>query len=287
MTGIPFDQRDGWIWMDGNIHPWREAKTHVINHGLHYGGSVFEGLRMYGGKIFKLGEHTDRLIRSAATIGMPVPYTPDELNRATQDIVIKNGLENAYIRPFAWRGSEEMGIGASHCSTHVAIACWSWDNYFGGIEGISLRTSPWRKPNPETAPTTSKCAALYVIGTMAKHESVKHGYTDALMLDYRGYVAESTGANIFMVKDGQLLTPVADCFLNGITRQTVIQMAGDNGLTVEETRITPDDILKADEVFVTGTAAEITPVNKIDSTIFPVGSVTLRLRTLYHELVLA
>lgn len=287
MAGIPFDQRDGWIWMDGNVIPWRDAQTHVINHGLHYGGSVFEGIRMYGGKIFKLEEHTDRLIKSASAIGMPITYTPDEINRATRDIVEKNGLSDGYIRPFAWRGSEEMGIGASTCSTHLAIACWSWGNYFGGTEGISLRTSHWRKPAPDTAPTTSKCAALYVVGTMAKHESVKAGYTDALMLDYRGYVAESTGANIFMVKDGKLLTPIADCFLNGITRQTVIQLAKDNGIEVEETRIMPDDILKADEVFVTGTAAEITPVNKIDDTIFPVGPVTMKLRTLYHELVLA
>lgn len=287
MAGIPFDQRDGWIWMNGNTVPWKEAKTHIIGHGLHYAGSVFEGVRMYSGKIFKLAEHTDRLIKSAAAIGMPITYSADELNQATKDIVAKNGLTDAYIRPFAWRGSEEMGIGAKLCSTHVAIACWPWGSYFGGTEGITLKTTKWKKPSPDTAPTTSKCAALYVIGTMAKHESVKAGYTDALMLDYRGYVAESTGSNIFMVKDNKLFTPIADCFLNGITRQTVIQLAKDNGFEIEEIRIMPEDIIKADEIFVTGTAAEIMPVTKIDDTDFPVGSVTMKLRKLYHELVVA
>lgn len=287
MAAIPFDQRDGWIWMNGDIVAWKDARTHILNHGLHYGGSVFEGLRMYGGKIFKLAEHTDRLIRSAEAIGMPLAYSADELNAATWDIAHKNDLVDGYIRPFAWRGSEEMGIGARNCTANVAIACWPWGNYFGALEGISLKISHWKKPAPDTAPTTSKCAALYVIGTLAKHESLKAGYTDALMLDYRGYVAESTGANIFMVKDGTLSTPVADSFLDGITRQTVIRLAKDNGIPVEEIRIMPEDILNADEVFVTGTAAEITPVTKIDEAAYAIGPVTQKLRDLYRALVLA
>ena len=270
-----------WIWMNGKMVKWEDADFHIINHGLHYGGAVFEGLRAYNGKIFKLTEHSQRLIDSGETIGMPLTYSVEELNIATQAIVNDNGLKDCYIRPIAWRGNEEMGIGATGCSTQVAIAAWEWPSYFDASNGITLKTSKWKKPAPDTAPTSSKCAAGYVIGTMAKHDATKHGYHDALMYDYRGYIAEISAANIFMVKDGKLSTPIADCFLNGITRQTVIQMCKDNGLSIEETRIKPEELMTADEIFVTGTAVEIMPVSKIDNTDFQIGEITKKLIGLY------
>jgi branched-chain amino acid aminotransferase len=280
---MSFDQREGWIWVNGKMVEWQDATTHIINHGLHYGGSVFEGIRAYNGKPFKLTQHNQRLIDSGKTIGMDVPYSVETLNQACLDIMKKNDLTNCYFRPIAWRGSEEMGIGASSCSTNVAIAAWEWGQYFDGTDGITLRTSQWKKPAPDTAATSSKCAAGYVIGTMAKHESVSNGYHDALMLDYRGYVAESSGANLFMIKNGEIFTPIPDCFLNGITRQTIIGLARDNGLSVTEKHISVDELMSADEIFVTGTAAEVTAVGKIDDTGFKVGDVTKQLIELYKK----
>ncbi len=281
---LSFDQRDGWIWMNGEMIAWSSATAHVLSHGLHYGGSVFEGIRAYNGKPFKLNEHNQRLIASGDMIGMPVPYSVDDLNAACMDVMTKNNLTDCYLRPVAWRGAEEMGIGAPNCSTQVAIAAWEWPSYFDCTTGIAVQTSKWAKPAPNTAPTGSKCAAGYVIGTMAKHSAVKAGYTDALMLDYRGYVAELTAANIFMVKNGAVFTPIPDCFLNGITRLTVMDLARKSGLIVTEKHISPDELMTADEIFVTGTAAEITPISKIDDTAFAVGDVTTQLINDYKKI---
>jgi branched-chain amino acid aminotransferase len=281
---LAFDQRDGWIWMNGEMVAQGDAKMHVINHGLHYGGAVFEGIRAYNGKPFKLTEHNQRLINSAKMVGMAMPHDVETLDAACIDVMKKNNLNNCYFRPIAWRGSEEMGIGASSCSTHVAIAAWEWGQYFAGVDGISIQMSKWKKPAPDTSPTASKCAAGYVIGTMAKHAANAAGFTDALMMDYRGYIAELTGANIFMVKDGVLYTPIPDCFLNGITRQTVIELARDMGIKVVEDHITPDIFMAADEIFVTGTAAEVMPVIKIDTTSYAVGHTTKQLIAAYKKI---
>jgi len=281
---LPFDQRDGWMWVNGEIIAWESATAHIINHGLHYGGSVFEGIRAYNGKPFKLNEHNERLIKSGDLIGMTIPYTAAELNQACMDIMTLNNLSDCYLRPVAWRGSEEMGIGAPGASTQVAIAAWEWGLYFNNDEGISLQTTHWRKPAPDTSVTSSKCAAGYVIGTMAKHDSLNAGYNDALMLDYRGYVAECTAANLFMAKDGVIYTPIPDCFLNGITRLTAIDMAKDAGIEVIEKHIMPDELMQADEIFVTGTAAEIVPVSKIDQTSFPVGPISKQMIADYKKI---
>lgn len=290
MTTLPFDQMEGWIWVDGEFVPWKEATMHVISHGFHYGGAVFEGERAYNGKIFKLREHSERLVKSAEIIDMKMPWSAEEVEKATQDTFVKCGLQTAYVRPIVWRGSEAMGISAKATQTHMAIACWEWGTYFTDEDwekGISLKTSKWRKPDPRTAPTQSKASGLYVLGTMAKQESETAGFHDALMLDYRGQVAESSGANIFMVKNGKIKTPTPDCFLNGITRQTIIGLAKGMGIEVEEGVIMPDEILTADEIFVTGTAAEVTAVSKIDETSFTVGDISRNLKDAYHELVYA
>ncbi len=285
----PFDQRDGFIWMDGQMVPWRDAKIHVLSHGLHYAGSVFEGLRVYDGLIFKLQAHTDRLIKSAQILDMHIPFTADEINQATKDVLTKNNLTNAYIRPVAWRGTENMGLSAKGISTHLAIAAWEWGTYFtpkaGAGKGVALQTSKYKRPDPLTAPTESKAAALYALNTMAKHAADAAGYDDALMLDYRGYVAEATAANLFMIKDGKIKTPIPDCFLNGITRQTVIDLARGLGIEVEICHIQPDALLQADEIFLTGTAAEITPVGQIDGTHFSIGDVTQRIQAAYKDAV--
>lgn len=288
MTTLPFDQMDGWIWIDGEFVPWKEATIHVISHGLHYGGAVFEGERAYNGKIFKLREHSERLVRSAEIIDMKMPWSAAEVEKITQDTFVKSGLEFAYVRPIVWRGCEAMGISGKMTKTHMAVACWHWGTYFTDEDwgkGISLKTSKWRKPDPRTAPTQSKASGLYVLGTMAKHESEDAGFHDTLMLDYRGQVAESSGANIFMVKNGKLKTPTPDCFLNGITRQTVIDIAKDMGIDVEVGVIMPDELMQADEVFVTGTAAEVTAVSKIDDTVFNVGDISRQLKDAYHIMV--
>lgn len=283
-----FSDRDGLIWMDGKILPWREANVHILTHGLHYASAVFEGERTYSGNIFKDKEHSERLIRSAQLIDMKMTMTADEISRAKREILDANKLTDAYIRPVAWRGSEQMGISAQATLTHVAIACWEWPSYFSPEmreKGISLQTAKWRAPMPDTAPVASKAACLYATHTMSKHAAEANGYTDALMLDYRGLVAEATGANIFVIKDGAIKTPIPDCFLNGLTRQTVIQLAKDLKLPIEEARITPEELHKADEIFLTGTAAEVTAVGKIDNTEFKVGPVTRQLRQTYEDLV--
>ena len=288
MASPDFSDRDGLIWIDGKILPWRDAKVHVLTHGLHYASSVFEGERCYSGNIFKSTPHSERLIRSANLIDMKMTMTVEQINQAKEEILEANKLKDAYLRPVAWRGSEQMGISAQATLTHVAIACWEWPSYFSPEmreKGISLQTGKWRAPAPDTAPTASKASCLYATHTMSKHAAEHNGYTDALMLDYRGLVAEATGANLFMVKDGQIKTPIPDCFLNGLTRQTVIQLAKDLGLPIEETRIKPEELAKADEVFLTGTAAEVTAVGKIDDNIYKVGPITRQLRDAYESLV--
>ena len=283
-----FSDRDGFIWIDGQMVPWREAKVHVLTHGLHYASSVFEGERCYSGNIFKDKAHSDRLIRSAELIDMKMTMTSEEISKAKREVLEANKLTDAYIRPVAWRGSEQLGISAQATITHVAIACWEWPSYFSPEmreKGISLQTAKWKAPMPDTAATQSKAACLYATHTMSKHAAEANGFTDALMLDYRGYVAEATGANIFVIKDGAIKTPIPDCFLNGLTRQTVIQLAKDLKLPIEEARITPEELKKADEIFLTGTAAEVTAVGKIDDTEFKVGPITRQLRQTYEDLV--
>ncbi len=283
-----FSDRDGKIWMDGKILPWREAKIHVLTHGLHYASSVFEGERAYNGRIFLEDAHSERLIRSADLIDMKMTLTPAQINQAKEEILAANGLTDAYIRPVAWRGSEQMGISAQATETHVAIACWEWPSYFSPEmreKGISLQTGKWRAPMPDTATTASKAAGLYATHTMSKHAAEQAGFTDALMLDYRGLVAECTGANFFMVVDGVIKTPIPDCFLNGLTRQTIIKMARGMGYEVMETQIKPEELAGAQEIFITGTAAEVTAVGKIDQHEYKVGPVTRALRESYEDLV--
>lgn len=288
MSLIPFDDRDGYIWFDGELVPWRDAKIHVLSHGLHYASCVFEGERAYEGRIFKSQEHTARLFKSASILGMDIPFTPDMINQAKLETLKASGLANAYLRPVAWRGSEQMGIAARASRTHVAIAIWDWPSYFSPElreKGISLKTSKWQKPAPNTALTESKAAGLYMINSISKHQAEDEGFTDALMLDYRGYAAEATGANLFRVKDGVIRTPKADCFLNGITRQTLIELAHELGYEMEEDFITVEDLKSADEVFLTGTAAEVSAVGRIDDTTYTVGPVTKTLREAYENLV--
>ncbi|NCC21205.1 MAG: branched-chain amino acid aminotransferase [Alphaproteobacteria bacterium] len=288
MALIPFDDRDGSIWFDGKLVPWREAKVHVLNHGLHYASAVFEGERSYSGRIFKSREHSERLIRSAKILGMDFPYTVDEIEKAKRETLDDNEIENGYVRPVAWRGSEQMGIAVNHSKTHVAIACWEWPSYFPPEireKGISMVTSKWRKPAPDTAPVESKAAGLYMINTMARQEAEAKGFTDALMLDYRGNVVEGTGANFFAVFDGVLVTPEPDCFLNGITRQTVLQIAQEMDIPVRIDTIKPKQLKDAEEIFITGTAAEVTAVGRIDDLEFTVGPVTRKIRQAYEDLV--
>ena len=283
-----FSDRDGLIWMNGEIIPWRDAKVHVLTHGLHYASSIFEGERAYDGNIFLCQQHSERFIRSAELIDMPMPMSAKELNKAKYDILRANNLTDAYIRPVAWRGSEELGISAQKTKTHVAIACWEWPSYFGEEareKGISVQTAKWRAPMPDTATTASKAAGLYATHTMSKHAAEANGYTDALMLDYRGLVAELTGANLFMIKGGKIKTPIPDCFLNGLTRQTVINLAREHDIEVEECQITPEEFKQADEIFATGTAAEITAIGKVDDVEFVVGPITRKLRDAYESLV--
>lgn len=288
MTIIPFDDRDGHIWMNGAFVPWREATTHVLTHGLHYGSAVFEGERVYNGRIFKMKEHGERLVRSAQILGFDLPYSADRLDEAAMQTVEKQGVVNGYVRRIAWRGSEMMAISAQHNTIHVAIACWEWPNMYKDVmkeDGIRLKTAAWKRPSPETAPCASKAAGLYMICTLSKHEAERDGYQDALMLDWRGYVAEATGANIFFVMDGELHTPTPDCFLDGITRRTVIDLARARDITVVERYIKPEEIGQASEVFLTGTAAELTPVSAIDAHRFTVGDITKQMMSDYKALV--
>lgn len=286
MALVPFDDRDGFIWMNGALVPWRDAKVHVLTHGLHYASAVFEGERMYSGTVFKLREHNERLIRSGDLLGFKVPYSVDELSTATYEVLKANGISEGYARPIAWRGSEMMGVSAQQNRINVAIACWEWPSYFtpeARMKGIRLTIGQWRRPAPDTAPSHAKAAGLYMICTMSKHAAEAAGWDDALMLDYRGQVAESTGANIFLVIDGEVHTPTPDCFLNGITRQTVIDLARRRGLKVVERAIMPEELARAQEVFLTGSAAEVTPVSQIDDYHFTPGEVCKTLITDYDK----
>ncbi len=284
---IPFDDRDGYIWMDGKMLPWREAMLHVLSHGLHYGGSVFEGERVYGGTVFKLREHSARLIASGRMVDFEIPYTVEQIDEATREVVAANNITDGYVRPIAWRGSEQIAVSGQQCSVRVAIATWPWPKYFfpKGGEGVALRTSKWTRCDPRSMPVQSKSCAIYTIGTIAKHEAERAGFDDALMLDLKGRVAEATGANLFTVKDGKIKTPVPECFLNGITRQTVIRLARELGYDLEEGVIMPADLGDVDEVFLTGTAAEVAIVSKIDDFDYESGPVGRHLKDAYADLV--
>ena len=290
MTILPFDDRDGVIWYDGSMVPWREAKLHVLSHGLHYASSVFEGERIYDGSIFKLTEHSERLVYSGQVLGFDLPYSVAEIDEATRAVVAANGIRDGYVRPVAWRGSEMMGVSAQITRIHVAIATWQWPSYFdpeAQAKGIRLRTSEWRRPAPDTAPVHAKAAGLYMICTMSKHAAEDAGWHDALMLDWRGRVAEATGANIFLAMEGRLHTPLPDCFLDGITRRTVIDLAKRRGIEVIERAIWPQELAEAEEVFLTGTAAEVTAVGRIDDLTFTPGRITSTLKADYTALVRA
>ncbi len=277
MSVIPFDQRDGWIWYDGGLVPWRDAKLHVLSHGLHYGSCVFEGERAYGGQIFKCTEHSERLRRSAEYLDFEIPYSVEEIDAAKKLTLEKSGLADAYVRPVAWRGSEMMGVAAQDNTIHLAIAVWDWPSYFDPatkMKGIRLDMAEYRRPDPATAPCHSKAAGLYMICTISKHKAERKGYADALMLDWQGRVAECTGANVFFIKDGVVHTPLADCFLDGLTRRTVIDLAKRRGFEVQERRIMPDELESFNECFITGTAAEVTPVSEIGPYRFQPGNMT-------------
>jgi len=269
MTAPSFDDRDGLIWLNGELVDWRDAKIHILSHALHYASSVFEGVRAYGGNIFKLTEHSQRLIDSATLLGFKIPYSLEEINTACINTCKANDIIDGYLRPLAWRGSEMMAISAQATTIHLSVATWKWPSYFtpeARMKGIRLKTGPWKRPSAETEPVHAKAAGLYMICTLSKHAVEAEGYDDALMLDWRGQVAESTGANIFLLmEDGKLHTPKPDCFLNGITRQTVIELAKARGIDVIERAIMPEELADANEVFLTGTAAEVTPVGEIDT----------------------
>jgi branched-chain amino acid aminotransferase len=286
MGGTGFDDRDGHIWFDGALVPWRDANVHVLTHAMHYASAVFEGQRAYGGEIFALDAHSRRLLRSAEILGFAIPWSAEEINAACRETLAASGLSDAYMRPIAWRGSEQMGVAAPHAKIHLAISCWEWGAYFGEealMKGLRLEIAPWRRPAPYTAPTASKAAGLYMICTLSKHHATDHGYDDALMLDWRGQVAEGTGANVFFVKDGALHTPVPDCFLDGITRQTVIGLARGRGIAVHERAIWPEELEGFEQCFLTGSAAEVTPVGSIGPWRFEVGAMTRDLMTAYRS----
>ena len=289
MGDLPtFDDRDGWIWCDGALVPWREAEVHVLTHALHYASSVFEGQRAYGGEIFKLNEHSTRLRRSAELLGFEIPWSVDEIDEACREVLRANGLEDAYMRPLAWRGSEQMGVSAQRSKIHLAIATWPWGAYFGdeaAQRGIRLDISQWRRPAPYTAPTSSKAAGLYMICTLARHAAQAKGLDDALMFDWRGQVAEATGANAFFVRNGSIHTPTPDCFLDGITRRTVMDLARRRGIEVVERAIWPEELEGFEQFFLTGSAAEVTPVASAGPWNFEVGELTMQLRRDYLDLV--
>ena len=288
MALVPFDDRDGWLWVNGEFVPWREAKTHILTHALHYGSSVFEGERMYGGEIFKLTEHSERLHRSANLLDFELPYSVAEIDQACKDTCIKMGMEDAYIRPVAFLGPEQVSVSALNNKAHVAIAVWDWPSYFDPEvkkKGIRLEWAKWRRPDPLTAPTTAKAAGLYMICTMSKNAAEKRGFADAMMLDWRGYVAEATGANVFFVQDGVIHTPDVTHILNGITRQTVIDIARAKGIEVVVRHIRPEELSTFSECFLTGSAAEVTPVQSIGEYTFTPGDLSLTLMDDYGKLV--
>ena len=288
MQLIPFDNRDGLIWMNGNFINWNDAKVHVLNHGLHYGSCVFEGIRVYNKKVFKLMEHTERLFLSAKTLDLDIDYSTNEIMEYTKQIVDKQKVVNGYIRPVVWRGSEKMAISAKTGKTNIAIATWPWPSYFSPeqiLKGIKMSISDWRRPPPNCAPINSKAAGLYMICSLSKHKAESNGFDDALMLDYRDYIAEATGANIFFVKDNTLFTPKADCFLNGITRKTVIQIAKNIGITVKEEFLELNFLSKCEEAFLTGTAVEITPVSSIGDHVFKNRDITKKLIDAFKDYV--
>jgi branched-chain amino acid aminotransferase len=277
---VPFDQIDGVIWYDGVLVPWADAKLHVLTHGLHYASAVFEGERAYGGRIFKSTEHSERLKRSANVLDFEIPYSVAEIDAAKRLVVERNGKTDAYVRPVSWRGSEMMGVSAQTNKIHLAIASWEWPSYFNPTErlkGIRLDLAEYRRPDPKTAPCTAKAAGLYMICTISKHKAERKGYADAMMLDWQGRVAECTGANIFFIKDGVIHTPAADCFLDGITRRTVIDLARRRGIELIERRILPDELTGFSECFITGSAAEVTAVSEIADWRFTPGSITKQL----------
>jgi branched-chain amino acid aminotransferase len=288
MATQPFDDRDGFIWFDGKLIDWRDAKVHVLTHALHYASCVFEGERVYGGTVFKLTEHSQRLADSAKVLGFELPYTVQEIDDATRAVVEANGIVDGYVRPLAWRGSEMMGVSAQANKIHVAMACWLWPSYFSPeakLKGLRLAIADWKRPSPETAPTSSKAAGLYMICTLSKHKAEQAGFDDALMFDYRGQVAEATGANVFFVKDGTLHTPKPDCFLDGITRRTVIDIAKKHQIDVVERAIMPAEMEGFEQAFLTGTAAEVTPLREIGPYNFEVGTITRTLMHTYDDLV--
>ena len=277
---VPFDQMEGLIWLDGKLVPGPDAKIHVLTHGLHYASAVFEGERAYGGTIFRGTEHSERLKNSANVLDFEIPYSVAEIDAAKTLVLEKNGLKNAYVRPIAWRGSEQLGVSAQNNKIHLAIATWEWPSYFDPaqrLRGIRLDLADYRRPDPKTAPCLAKAAGLYMICTISKHRAEKKGYADALMLDWQGRVAECTGANVFFVQDGKIHTPTADCFLDGLTRRTVIELAGRRRIDVIERRIMPDELPTFSECFITGTAAEVTAVSEIAGRSFNPGGITRQL----------
>ena len=283
-----YDDRDGKIWFDGNFVDWRDANVHVLTHAMHYASSVFEGERAYNGKIFKSVEHSERFKKSANLIDFEIPYTVEEIENAKYQALEKNGLSDAYVRAFAWRGAgEDMGVASSRNPVRVAVAVWSWGNYYGDakFKGAKLDIAKWRRPDPATAPSQAKAAGLYMIATMSKHAAEDKGCSDAMMFDYRGYVAEATGANMFFVKDGEVHTPKPDAFLNGITRQTVIDLLKKKGISVIERHIMPDELEGFEQCWLTGTAAEVTPVGQIGDYTFEVGALTKEISESYDKLV--
>jgi branched-chain amino acid aminotransferase len=286
MAEAAYHDRDGWIWYNGSFVPWRDANVHVLTHGLHYASAVFEGERAYDGVIFRSREHSQRLHNSAKLMGFDVPYTVDEIEKAKLDTLNKAGLSSAYVRCIAWRGSEKMGVSAKENRINVAIAAWHWGDYFADkMRGIRLTLAQWRRPAPDTAPSNAKAAGLYMICTLSKHAAEANGFQDALMMDWRGQIAEATGANAFFVKDGVLHTPLPDCFLNGLTRQTVIELARRRGIEVQERAMWPNELAGFQEVFLTGSAAEITPVAEIQGLTYKPGKVTEQLLADFASLV--
>jgi branched-chain amino acid aminotransferase len=285
---VPYHDRDGLIWMDGALVPWRDAKVHILTHALHYASAVFEGERAYDGEIFKLTEHSERLVNSAKILDFEIPYTVAEIDQACRDTLAANKLTDCYVRPIAWRGSEQMGVSAQQTKIHFAIAAWNWGSYFPmeqRLKGIRITNAKYRRPDPACAPSKAKAAGLYMICTIEKHRAERAGYSDALMLDYRGRVAECTGANIFFIKDGVIHSPDPDCFLDGITRRTVIDLAKARGIEVIDRTIMPEELGSFSECFITGTAAEVTPVSEIGEHRYKPGKITETLLNDYMELV--